>query len=324
MQRSVYLLLSVSALSLGSCAQRQGEYPSGVVNQRYVHKYGIEVPSNDWASRGQSGDVITTLANGATLKESYSHGVLEGETTQTFPHNDVVEKVTVYRQGEVEREIYNDPSGRPLREVKYQSPTHYRMTYWYNDGSPRCKEEYSGELLVRGEYFTPNHQLESRVDDGIGMRVVRDEYGQHLHSEDIESGEVAMQTKFYPSGMPHEQVEVRNGRPDGVKRIYLPSGEPKTMETWINGTQDGLTTHYQNGVRYSEVPYVNGKKEGIERIYRNGEHVVQEISWSKDLRHGATRSFVENTVVEEWFYKDRPVTKQTFDQLSRGNNPYRT
>ena len=66
-----------------------------------------------------------------------------------------------------------------------------------------CVEEFVGEELLEGQYFTPTNDSESRVEKGQGTRVCRDPNGPLLFKEVIEKGYAIRKETFYPNGLPN-------------------------------------------------------------------------------------------------------------------------
>lgn len=285
-----------------------------VVDERYVHKYGLPVPQNDWQSRGQNGSVISTLDNGVVVTKMYHSGILEGDTTYTFPHNNIIQKVETYNHGNIVKEVFNDESGSPLKEVVYTPDALTITTLWYEGGNPQCRETYCGKQLIEGEYYSPAGRLENRVDNGSGVRIERNVYGDLLCSDEFENGMIVSKTTYHPNGSPLSVLSFVNNVPHGQKRTFLPGGEPEAIEEWSNGRQHGITIYYKNGEKYAEVPFENGKRNGVEQRFRNGNEIVEEITWKDHMRHGPSDTYVNGKVSKtEWYYKGIKVQKSTYD-----------
>lgn len=313
MNKSRIYLFPVMALALASCA---GPAPSrDVVSQRYVHKYGLEVAMDDWQSRGQDGQVITTLKNGVKVTKNFNHGKLDGDATFTFPHSDTIERVETYTAGNLVKERVNGENGWPQEEVRYQGGDRIEKTLWFDTGAPRSVEVFEGDLLLSGEYYTTSNQLESRVTNGDGLRIVRDLYGVHEKNERIENGTVTAVLTYHPNGVLASETPYINGLIDGVRQTYNPSGEPQSTESWTAGRQQGLSVVYKNGQVWKEIPYVDGVKNGVEKTYRGGHEIVEETTWFNDKKHGPSRSYVEGLVSTKWYYMDQVMPKSKHDQL---------
>lgn len=288
-----------------------------IMVETYMHKYGVEVPADDWALRGENGKVISTLSSGVKVTRGYVNGLLDGETTHTFPHSDTIEKIESYANGVLIKEVLNNTLGNPVCEIQHLDRTHQRTTVWYDNGSPQSEEERELDRLVNGSYYSRSHQLESRVEDGEGIRTQRDYYGQLISVDTIINGKMALETIFYSNGSPKAKIPYKDGLIEGQLQTYLPSGEPQSLETWSAGKQEGITLIFRNGEKYAEVPYHDGEKDGIEKHFRDGSIVVEEVSWSHGQKNGPASVYIENTTKTDWFFKDKLVTKATYDQMTQ-------
>lgn len=292
-----------------------------VVGQKFVHKYGVTVPSNYWSSAGESGAVVSMMADGVTVSRSYSTGTLDGETTYTYPHSSQVQKSEVYDWGTLVKETEYFFDGTPKRETTYNSPEEGMkvVSTWYLSGTPRSIERYQGERIVSAESFTSLNQADAFVVDGNGSRLNRDDYGQLISTDTIQDGQMVMRQTYYPNGSPKETIPYNNNLVDGVKRTFLPGGEPDTVEEWSAGQQHGNSIVFQHGDKFAEVPYANGDKNGVECRYREGNIKVQEISWYCGQMHGPTTTYVGDNAKTDWYFKGRPTTKADYD--FRTNRP---
>ncbi len=312
MKKQTLALAAAAVASLTSCGSpSQGD----VVKQKYVHKYGLEVPSEDWESRGKDGTVITTLANGVNVTNLYVRGSLHGESTYSFPHSDTIERIDHYDNGKLVKQTFNNENGWPREEIRFCANNQYEKTTWYESSSPQSVETYRGDRLITGQYYTAQHQLESRVDDGEGMRIVRDFYGTHLRNEQISAGVPALVLTYHPNQVLESETPYVNGKVEGVRQTFHPSGEPNTTESWIAGKQHGLTVEYKNGLVWKEIPYVDGHREGVEKVYRNGCDLVEEVTWFEGKKHGPHRRYIDEIVKTEWYYRDGLMPKGKKEQF---------
>lgn len=310
------LSLLAATLAATSCARQRTCCPCDVVDQTYVHKYGVEVPPGDWTARGQNGKVITTQKNGVVVTKNYVEGALDGETTYTFPHSEQIEKVETYSKNTIVKDATSYVSGAPLCATEYQ-PGGKVVNTWYENGSPKSTETYQGSQLSQCVYYNNKNQVDTQVVDGNGKRNQRDSYGVIIATDTIENGVLVSTTTYHPNGHPKEVIPFVNGVIEGEKKTFLPAGEPNTVEQWKGGKQNGTTTVFHNGEKVAEVTYVNGHKYGVERRFRDGVTVVEEVTWVNDQKHGPNTFFIGNAVKTDWFYQDRPVSKPNFDQLTK-------
>ncbi len=306
-------LIPVLAASLFSCGQNT--YQPEVVDQTYIHRYGVEVTPKDWNARGGSGQVVSTLRNGIVVTRSYASNVLNGTTTYTFPHSELIRKTEEYSNGKLTKEIDHFASGEPKIEREYLPGNKTIISTWYENGNPQATETFVGEQLDTAVYYSADHKIEARVDHGFGERMNRDEYGNLLTHDAFEEGYLVTSTTYHANGTPKEVTPYVKNIVQGLKRSYLPDGEPNTIEEWYDGSQTGLTTLFQNGERIAEIPYVNGIKSGVERRFANGSRVVEEINWVNGSIHGPYNTLVGDKIQTDWYHRGKRDSKNTFETM---------
>lgn len=313
MKNKIFALLTLTGLSLCGCkSHSQNEE---VVSQRYIHKYGYAVSKAEWEERDYPGQVVTNMRNGVTVTATYEDGILHGPTTHTFPHSQTVEHFYLYNQGAKVKEIHYNPMGIPVQERVQLSPTRFAVTKWYHDGSPLLIEEFIGEELLEGQYFTATNEIEARVEKGRGLRLHRDGNGRLLFKEDIEQGYATKSETFYANGSPESIATFKRGQLHGVKKSFASSGEPLAIEEYVDGKLHGVATYFNNGNRYLETTYQFGQKNGVEKHYVDGDLLTQEIQWENDQRHGLTLVYVDDKIEKQWYYTGEKVSHKKFDEL---------
>lgn len=298
-------LLVGASLAMTGC-NRPCEPTCEVIDETYMHRYGVAIPAEEWTEGGQHGQIISSYNTGIVTTQSYVAGVLEGETTHTFPHSDTIESVQVYSKNQLVKDTLHYPQGVPKQETHYTPEGGQMVTQFYDNGQTMSIEYYDpAELLLQGQYFDKKKNQVSQVENSHGIRTNYDQYGLLQSKETIENGVMTSRTVYHPNGAPREVVTYRNGEVDGVRKTYLPGGEPNTIEQWVRGQQTGLTTVFQHGEKYAEIPYVNGQKEGVERRYRDGgKTLVEEVSWSKDKLNGPSITYLGSTKQITYFIND--------------------
>lgn len=318
MKKATFILLALSAGITTSCTKNTNRRPCNIVEERFVHKYGVEVEQKDWQARGKNGQVITKLDDGIVLTQTYRDGQLHGVTTYTHPHSETIEIVETYVNGHLSNRVTNNDMGRPVEEVEYTPDGFEIVTTWFEGGIPQSREMYKNHQLVEAEYFTPTHQLESRIDNGEGTRLVRNAYGDLISKDLYENGHVVMKSTFHPNGAVQAMTPYVNNKPHGERRTFHPAGEPNKIEQWVGGKQHGTTVTFKNGEKRSEIPYVKGKKHGIEKRFRGGHTVVQELSWKDGKKHGPAITYIDGEESKTvWFHKGKSVTESSYNQKNK-------
>lgn len=315
MRHYLYPLLGCLGLMLVGCGKDNKE--CNVVSERYIHKYGYAVSKEEFKERKYPGQVVTALKNGVTITSTYENGVLHGTTTHTFPHSQTVETYFLYNQGALVKEIVYNINGMPLREEVQLSPTRHASTRWYADGTPLCTEEYAGNELVEAQYFSRQNEVESRVEKGKGLRVIRDIQGILTAREEIDEGFVIKRESFYATGAPESVAFYYRGILNGEKKSYTENGEPIAVKEYVNGKLHGKATFYKNGARAVDIHYLDGLKNGLEIHYLDGELVSQEILWENDKKHGPSKYFIDGVAQVEYFYDGRSVDENRWKELSQ-------
>ncbi len=312
--KNSHLLASIG-LIVASCQSNSGL--DQIVSQKYVHKYGFDVSEAEWEERAKDGQVIEMLKNGVKVTRAYENGQLHGSTTYTFPHKSTIEKCMVYDQGSLLKETTYDQAGVPIREDLYEFENRNIITLWDEKGIPLSIEEYANDVLIAGSYYTPEHVLESSVDQGYGTRIKRDRSGLLISRDRMESGIIAERTTFHPNGEIHMISHYHDYQLHGEQLKFAPSGRPLMQLSWNHGVLDGLKVIYRNGIKVAEIPYLNGEKHGTELHYDDLGNLTAEITWKNDKKHGCTKMYSEESVDSEWFYKGQIVNAERFTLLEQ-------
>ena len=306
-------LIALAALAATSCSN--GPSLDGIVSQKFVHKYGFNVTEDEWEQRSQEGQVVTVLKNGVKVTRSYENGVLHGDTTHTFPHSSVVEKLLAYDQGILLRELTHDSAGIPIREEIYELDDRMILTLWDKNGVPLSIEEFDGELLVNGKYHTAEHILEGEVVDGIGDRIKRDRSALLLSHDRIENGVMISRTTYHPNGQVHTISHYHDQQLHGEQLKYSSLGKPLMILNWNHGVLDGPKVVFRSGYKVAEIPYLEGQKHGVEIHYDDLGNLTAEIEWRNDKKHGTQKFYSEEGTDLQWFHKDQLVNAEKFELL---------
>ena len=305
--------IGVIALLLASC-ERSGSLDS-IVSQKFVHKYGFDLSEQEWSERAEDGQIVSTCKNGIQITQSYDNGQLHGPVTYTFPNSSTVEKLLVYDQGTLLKETIFDQKGMPIREETYEFDDRLIVTLWDEKGVPLSIEEYERDALIEGSYFTSEHELEAKVENGFGQRVKRDRLGLLISRDQIEQGVLSERTTYHPNGEAQTISHYRDYQLHGPQTKFTNLGRPLMELTWNRGVLDGMKTIYRNGLKVAEVPFVHGIKEGTERRYDDLGNLIAEIPWRHDKKHGCAKSYTEESIDADWFFNGQAVSATRFDLL---------
>lgn len=300
---------------------RRHEAPK-FVDQTYHHRYGMEVEPTHWFRAGCSGQVITTLRDGICVSQTFSQGMLNGESSYTYPNNKQIQRKEVYSNDVLTSEIHYSPSGVPTFAREYTTPDIWNETHWYESALPKSIEKYERGLLITGDYYDLKHHRDSWVYAGVGERISRDDWGNFLSLDDFRGGELVQVTTYHPNnGSIHEITPYAQGRIHGERKSYYPGGDPMAIESWLEGERTGITKIFQNGEKVAEVPYLAGKKNGLERKFRDGVIVSQEITWYNDKMHGPTYTYIGDNIQTDWFYQGRLTSRSNFESFGLPRRP---
>lgn len=289
--------------------------PEQILSQKFVHKYGFDLSEQEWDQRSQDGQTIITLKNGVTITRTYENGNLHGPTTYTFPNSAMVEKILFYNQGNLLSETTQDTNGVPIREESYGFDDRLTLTFWNDKGVPLSVEEYNGDFLVDGKYYSLEHELESEVNDGNGFRTKRDRLGLLISRDQIENGVMSARTTYHPNGQVHTVSHYRDYMLHGEQSKYTVSGRPLMALHWDRGILDGIKTVYRNGLKVAEIPYIHGQKNGLEYHYDDLGNLIAEVLWRNDKKHGCSKSYTEESQDLEWFFNGHSVSAEKFELL---------
>lgn len=315
MKRFSPLLIALSGLFIFGCQNSSKDQNENVVSKRYIHKYGYDVSKEEWDATGYPGQVVTTLRNGVTVTASYEDGILSGPTTYTFPHSHTTESLNIFERGNLVKKITYDIRGIPQKEQVFLSPSHLKTTKWYQKGTPLSIEECHNSELLEGEYYNEKNETMHRVSKGAETRITRDQHENVVAKETIENGFSVLRETFHPHGMPHVIAPLSGSKIHGEKKVFAPTGEPISIESYKLDVLHGPATYYQNGCRYLEINYRDGQKDGKERHFVDGETVVEETEWMDGQKHGPSIVFFDGMSRTRYYYNNQAVSKEKYREL---------
>ncbi len=311
-----FSLTPILALIVFSSCQKTTD-TAAVVSEQYLHKYGYAVSKEEWKENFYPGQVISQLNNGVVITTSYEAGVKHGPTTFTYPDSTTLEKTLVYDRDIPVKETHYDLTGNPIWQKVTLSPTRSELTYWYREGNPRAVEEYAGDEILEARYFTPTGEIEAKVEKGFGKSVERDASGILISRKEILTGFPSCAEFFYPAGTLKESAQYKLGILAGERKTFTPSGEPLSVEEFVDGQLHGKTTHYRNGVRHIEISYLFGQKNGFETHYVDGELVAHQICWENNIKHGPETFYMASGPLTHYYYQGDELSRSRYEEMVR-------
>lgn len=314
MSRKIWPCATISLFFLSGCMSSDME--NTVLSQKFIHKYGFDISEQEWASRDQEGQIVSTLKNGVKITSSYENGILQGPTTHTFAGSSIIEHLFIYDSGNVIKEVLHDAKGIPMREIAYEFDDRKIITLWDEHGAPMSIEEFDGELLMEATYFTPQHELEGVVESGFGEKLRRDRAGTLLSRELIENGIVARHTAYHPNGHVHSVSNYHDYQLHGEQKKFTSLGKPLMDLQWDHGVLDGTKIVYRDGIKSAEIPYSNGQKHGLEIHYDEAQNKTAEIAWKNDKKFGCSKFYTDGTEEHQYYYNGALVSQDKFEMLS--------
>lgn len=303
----------VFVLLLSSCKKQEENV---MVSQSFFHKYGVPVKKEDWLRNGKSGKIEEIFTTGIAHTRTYKGGVLDGETTYTFPNTSTVEIKEMYKNGQLLSRTEHYESGVPKKEESFIGNLLVEVKSWHETGTPAILEKYTNGSLLTGHYFSLENLIESSVEDGLGTRLIRSINGDLMYKDTIEFGKLTQRISYFSSGEPSSITSYKNDLIDGTRLTFLPGGLPSTVESWNQGKQDGIMITYHNGQKFSEIPFAKGVKHGIELRFRDGKEIAEEVSWKKGAQHGSKKVFAGSSTKTQWYHQGELVSRPTYQRLN--------
>ncbi len=219
-----------------------------------------------------SGTSISYYPSGALDKEiPYAQDLIDGEE-RAFWENGQIKSKTMFRDS-----VRNGVS----------------LGFWEN-GTLSWEEDYAQGSLIRGTYWSLDHELISEVLKGSGFKAIFDR--THVCKlEEIQNGSPEGVVKCFDSFNQLQSIyHVKNGKKQGEEIEYFPPQDeeqrplPKISLYWDQDTIHGtVKTWYENGQLQSQREIYKNKKAGTSCAwYRNGSLMLLEEYENDQLDRG--------------------------------------
>jgi len=100
---------------------------------------------------------------------------------------------------------------------------------------------------------------------------------------------------YREDGSLYQEGQFTDGKLEGHRRIYFPSGEIQIEETHANNTYHGsYKKYFENGQLKSEGEYKDGSMEGVWKRYYEDGAVRDEVAMKDNLENGPFKEYYEN------------------------------
>lgn len=317
MKSKILTLSSLIAMGALTTSCDESRKDKNIISRRYIHKYGYDVPRDEWQAQQYPGQVLTTLRDGKTITESYEDGLLHGPRTETYPHSQTIQALEQYQRGKLAKRVSYSVRGVPEKEEIFKTPEHTLVTYWFPSGTPKAKEELHDQVLINGWYYNLANETDSRIESGTGEKTLRNQSGDMLAKHVYNNYQVTYIETYYPNNTPCTVTSYEDGKIHGEKKHFSMSGEPLSVENYYQGVKHGLCTYFQNGYKYAEIPYAFGNKDGVTRHYIDGETIVEETEYKNDIKHGPSVIYCDGSARTTWYFENRKVSRPKYEELIR-------
>ena len=95
--------------------------------------------------------------------------------------------------------------------------------------------------------------------------------------------------EFFFDGAVREEVYYKNGKKEGVAKLYNNKGVVRGEFKFKHGRQEGLSkTYHPTGELFKEITFKNGKLEGVNREYAKDGTLLFEAYFKDDKQDGTT------------------------------------
>lgn len=116
-------------------------------------------------------------------------------------------------------------------------------------------------------------------------------------SANKENGQQSTQVKkrFDEQGRLKADVEISNGKRNGIARNYYESGAVHSEIHYVNDIKHGNSIWYfPNGKTYRVTPYVHGKKNGEQKKYYENGKLLASIPYKNDTLQPGTLEYTKS------------------------------
>ena len=152
-------------------------------------------------------------------------------------------------------------------------------------------------IRVSQEYYIPRHGLPSTQKQDALEDWLRGADLFHVLKvpqppQELETNHITIEQYLYDSGSVETETPYRNGKINGVQKVYFENGNLKEETPYVDDNAHGLAKeYYESGVVACENPYVNGCNHGVEIFYNESGGIESKVPWVNGQRHGTEESY---------------------------------
>lgn len=107
-----------------------------------------------------------------------------------------------------------------------------------------------------------------------------------------------------------EMTHCKNGKPDGISKLYYNQGQLKEKNMFKKGRLNGLSKlYYDNGQLKAESFFKNNQLNGVVKTYDQNGNIQEEVHYKNNRIEGALKTYYENGQLktENTIKDDQPV-----------------
>lgn len=97
---------------------------------------------------------------------------------------------------------------------------------------------------------------------------------------------------YYIDGKKQGEGNFKNGKVDGVRKMYYPNGQISMERVYSSGLENGLEKeYYEDGTLKQKGDFLNGKENGVWEMYHPNGQLKQRTSFDKGKMDGESISY---------------------------------
>ncbi|MDE3045288.1 MAG: hypothetical protein KGJ02_01395 [Verrucomicrobiota bacterium] len=213
-----------------------------------------------------------------------------------------------YQKGVIEGKAFHyAANGQIEKELLYhENELDGESVEFFPDGSKKNRTLYQKGLLIEGEYFSPKGDPVSQIKQGAGLQPIYKGNTLERMVEFYNGYPEGMIKIFGPSGEVTALYTIKNGKKQGEEIRYFPNSTPKLSIPWEDDAISGLVkTWYPTGGLQSQREFARNKKMGA------------ALGWYRDGSLMYLEEYEEDRLIKGQYFKKNQ--KEPASTVSSGN-----